>query len=169
MFGDGTLAACKPISEQDLAAFIADCVTEVGRGAGWQRRCGEEILVVMVGTPVPSHPRQPQLADCRPHGPLPAPPAQKDKINQVLPIGGPGEALTAKDQAELLFRILGKEPKYFPVPVALMDGIIGILDLLAKIFPGLKVGSGWRGSRCVQGWHGVLARAGPPPPPGLGS
>ena len=26
MFGDGTLAACKPISESDLAAFIADCV-----------------------------------------------------------------------------------------------------------------------------------------------
>jgi divinyl chlorophyllide a 8-vinyl-reductase len=29
MFGDGTLAACKPISETDLASFIADCVTEV--------------------------------------------------------------------------------------------------------------------------------------------
>ena len=26
MFGDGQLAACKPISEADLAAFIADCV-----------------------------------------------------------------------------------------------------------------------------------------------
>lgn len=26
MFGDGTLAACKPISEADLAAYIADCV-----------------------------------------------------------------------------------------------------------------------------------------------
>lgn len=26
MFGDGTLAACKPISESDLASFIADCV-----------------------------------------------------------------------------------------------------------------------------------------------
>lgn len=33
MFGDGTLAACKPISEQDLAAFIADCVQQVGAGA----------------------------------------------------------------------------------------------------------------------------------------
>lgn len=28
MFGDGHLAACKPISEEDLAAFMADCVTE---------------------------------------------------------------------------------------------------------------------------------------------
>lgn len=28
MFGDGTLAACKPISEEDLAAFIVDCVQQ---------------------------------------------------------------------------------------------------------------------------------------------
>ena len=28
MFGDGTLAACKPISESDLAKFISDAVTD---------------------------------------------------------------------------------------------------------------------------------------------
>ncbi len=28
MFGDGRLAACKPISEADLAAFMADCVKD---------------------------------------------------------------------------------------------------------------------------------------------
>ncbi len=28
MFGDGTLASCKPISEANLAAFMADCVAE---------------------------------------------------------------------------------------------------------------------------------------------
>lgn len=61
----------------------------------------------------------------------------------MLPIGGPGRALTAKDQAELLFGILGTQPKYFPVPVALMDGIIALLDFLARFFPGLKVG--WAG------------------------
>jgi divinyl chlorophyllide a 8-vinyl-reductase len=33
----------------------------------------------------------------------------------------------------------GLPPKYFPVPIALMDGIIGIFDLLAKVFPGLEV------------------------------
>jgi hypothetical protein len=27
MFGDGNLASCKPISEQDLARFMADCIT----------------------------------------------------------------------------------------------------------------------------------------------
>ncbi|GAB4824216.1 hypothetical protein N2152v2_011262 [Parachlorella kessleri] len=89
MFGDGQLASCKPISEADLASFIADCVDK------------------------------------------------EDKVNQVLPIGGPGKALSARDQANLLFDIVGREPKYFAVPVALMDGIIGIFDFLAKLFPGL--------------------------------
>ena len=28
MFGDGRLAACKPISEADLGAFMADCVKD---------------------------------------------------------------------------------------------------------------------------------------------
>lgn len=41
--------------------------------------------------------------------------------------------------AALLLQITGREPKYFPVPVALMDGIIGIFDFLAGIFPGLAV------------------------------
>ena len=72
-------------------------------------------------------------------------PLQEDKVNQVLPIGGPGKALSARDQANLLFDIVGKEPKYFAVPVALMDGIIGIFDFLAKLFPGLAV-SGWAGA-----------------------
>ena len=31
MFGDGNLASCKPISESDLAAFIADCVQQPER------------------------------------------------------------------------------------------------------------------------------------------
>jgi divinyl chlorophyllide a 8-vinyl-reductase len=39
----------------------------------------------------------------------------------------------------LLFSILGKEPKYFSVPVALMDGIIGFFDFLARFFPSLEV------------------------------
>lgn len=28
MFGDGTLASCKPISETDLARFMADCIQD---------------------------------------------------------------------------------------------------------------------------------------------
>eukprot|EP00798_Chlamydomonas_sp_ICE-L_P002051 gene2051-18229_t len=85
MFGDGTLASCKPISESDLASFISDCVVE------------------------------------------------EDKVNKMLPIGGPGKAMSARDQANMLFKITGNKENFFPVPVALMDGLIGIFDALAKI------------------------------------
>ncbi|XP_010454119.1 PREDICTED: divinyl chlorophyllide a 8-vinyl-reductase, chloroplastic [Camelina sativa] len=87
MFGDGKLCACKPISEQDLASFISDCVLE------------------------------------------------ENKINQVLPIGGPGKALTPLEQGEILFKILGREPKFLKVPIEIMDFVIGVLDSIAKIFP----------------------------------
>ncbi|KAK9810476.1 hypothetical protein WJX72_011318 [[Myrmecia] bisecta] len=90
MFGDGRLASCKPISEADLAAFMADCVEA------------------------------------------------EDKRNQVLPIGGPGQAWSAREQGEFLFELVGKKPNLFPVPVSLMDGIIGFFDLLTKLFPNLE-------------------------------
>ncbi|KAF5207681.1 Divinyl chlorophyllide a 8-vinyl-reductase protein [Thalictrum thalictroides] len=90
MFGDGKLCACKPISEEDLASFIADCVLS------------------------------------------------KDKINQVLPIGGPGKALTPLEQGEMLYRLLGKEPKFLKVPIEIMDFAIGVLDFLVKIFPSME-------------------------------
>ncbi|KAI8466235.1 MAG: NAD(P)-binding protein [Monoraphidium minutum] len=90
MFGDGALAACKPISEADLARFMADCISD------------------------PS------------------------KHNQMLPVGGPGGALTAKQQAQILFRLTGLPEKYISAPVWLFDGIIGVLDTLAKAFPQLE-------------------------------
>ncbi|CAL4939376.1 unnamed protein product [Urochloa decumbens] len=90
MFGDGKLCACKPISEEDLAKFIADCIYD------------------------------------------------EDKVNKVLPIGGPGKALTPLEQGEMLFRLLGREPKFIKVPIQIMDGVIWVLDGLAKLFPGLE-------------------------------
>lgn len=90
MFGDGKLCACKPMSEQDLASFIASCVLS------------------------------------------------EDKINQVLPIGGPGKALTPLEQGEMLFKLVGKEPKFLKVPIEIMDFVIGVLDFLVKIFPALE-------------------------------
>ncbi|XP_018840609.1 divinyl chlorophyllide a 8-vinyl-reductase, chloroplastic [Juglans regia] len=90
MFGDGKLCACKPISESDLASFIADCVLS------------------------------------------------KDMINQVLPIGGPGKALTPLEQGETLFKLLGREPKFLKVPIGIMDFAIGVLDFLVKIFPSME-------------------------------
>jgi divinyl chlorophyllide a 8-vinyl-reductase len=64
VFGDGTLTACKPISDNDLAAYMADC-----------------------------------LDDERRH-------------NRVLPIGGPGDAITPRQQGEELFRLLGRAPTF---------------------------------------------------------
>lgn len=62
----------------------------------------------------------------------------EDKINQVLPIGGPGKALTPLEQAEMLFKLAGKEPKFIKVPIEIMDFAIGVLDFLVKIFPSLE-------------------------------
>jgi divinyl chlorophyllide a 8-vinyl-reductase len=57
---------------------------------------------------------------------------------QVLPIGGPGEALDPAQQSEILFRLLGTEPRNLKVPVALMDVVIGALEGLGNLFPNLK-------------------------------
>jgi divinyl chlorophyllide a 8-vinyl-reductase len=90
MFGNGELTACKPISEADLARFMADCIED------------------------PS------------------------KRNKILPIGGPGKAISAREQGELLFELLGREPKFKRVPIQIFDVIIPVLTLLSKLFPKLR-------------------------------
>ncbi|NTW54070.1 MAG: NAD(P)-dependent oxidoreductase [Chlorobaculum sp.] len=87
MFGDGKLTACKPISEADLARFIADCLE------------------------------------------------YPEKQNKILPIGGPGKAVTNLDQALMLFELLGREPKLKKMPIQMFDVIIPVLTLLSKILP----------------------------------
>lgn len=62
-------------------------------------------------------------------------PALHDK---VLPIGGPGPAITPRQQGELLFKVLGQEPKFKSVPFGLMDGIVSVLSLGGVIVPALK-------------------------------
>jgi divinyl chlorophyllide a 8-vinyl-reductase len=57
--------------------------------------------------------------------------------NRVLPIGGPGAAITPRQQGEFLFQLLGRPPRFTHVPVALLDVIIGVLSLLSHIAPGL--------------------------------
>jgi len=90
MFGDGKLAKCNPISEADLAKFMADCAVE------------------------------------------------ESKRNQILPVGGPGSAVTPLEQAEMIFKVLEREPKYQSAPIGLMDGIIGLLSALSTFIPPLK-------------------------------
>lgn len=58
--------------------------------------------------------------------------------NRILPIGGPGPAITPRQQGEALFRLLGLAPKFRRVPVRMLDGVIAVLDGLGRIAPRLK-------------------------------
>lgn len=89
VFGDGRLTACKPISDRDLGAFVADCLS------------------------------------------LP------ERARRILPIGGPGPAITPLDQAAMLSELLGRPVAIQRVPVALLKGIAGGLALLARALPPL--------------------------------
>lgn len=88
LFGNSD-AACKPIGEADLAAFMADC-----------------------------------LEDTTLH-------------NRILPIGGPGQAMTARERGELLFKLLGQQPRFRSVPVGVLKAAIPVLDGLGRLIPGL--------------------------------
>lgn len=57
--------------------------------------------------------------------------------NQILPIGGPGDAITPIEQGEQLFALLEKPPAYRHVPLALMDMIAGTLGTLGRFVPSL--------------------------------
>jgi divinyl chlorophyllide a 8-vinyl-reductase len=90
MFGNGELTSCKPISEADLARFIADCLED------------------------PS------------------------KKNEILPVGGPGEPISAKAQGELLFELLEIKPKFRKIPIGIFEMVIPVLNMLSTLFPTLK-------------------------------
>jgi len=49
----------------------------------------------------------------------------------ILPIGGPGPAITLKRQGEILFSAAGREPKFRSVPVGLFSAFAGIFSLVA--------------------------------------
>ena len=87
MFGDGTLTACKPISDDDLGDYLATCLDD---------------------------------------------PSRRDR---VLPIGGPGDAITPRQQGEQLFALLGRPPRFKQVPVALLDLIIAVLGAAGRLLP----------------------------------
>jgi divinyl chlorophyllide a 8-vinyl-reductase len=80
IFGDGRLTSCKPISNRDLARFIASCIDDTSRQ------------------------------------------------NAVLPIGGPGPALTPRDIGEMMFRLLDRPAKFRSVSPKLLQLIAGALS-----------------------------------------
>lgn len=60
---------------------------------------------------------------------------QQSRHNRILPIGGPGHAITPHAQGEYLFKLLGKKPHFKSVPLGLLDFIAGTLGILGKIVP----------------------------------
>ena len=60
-----------------------------------------------------------------------------NKHNCILPIGGPGEAITPWQQGEYLFKLLGKKPYYKHVPVGLLDAIIFVLKTAGWLIPAM--------------------------------
>ena len=89
VFGDGRLTACKPIGDDDLGRYLAECLDD---------------------------------------------PSRHDRI---LPIGGPGDAVTPRQQGEALFALLGRPPRFRQVPVALLDGIVAGLAAAGRLLPAL--------------------------------
>jgi divinyl chlorophyllide a 8-vinyl-reductase len=57
------------------------------------------------------------------------------KRNRILPIGGPGPAITPLDQAAMLERLFGRPVPVRHVPVALMSTIIAVLSALGTLSP----------------------------------
>jgi divinyl chlorophyllide a 8-vinyl-reductase len=100
IFGDGELTRCKPISDADLARFIADCMDD---------------------------------------------PARQDAI---LPIGGPGPAISLKEQGALIFELLGKEPRFKSVSP-------GLFTKAEKV---LALGAGWSGWFAEKAEYARIAR-----------
>ena len=61
----------------------------------------------------------------------------EERWNRILPIGGPGEAITPREQGEALFALLGRPARFRSAPVALLDVVIGGLGAFGHIMPSL--------------------------------
>jgi divinyl chlorophyllide a 8-vinyl-reductase len=64
--------------------------------------------------------------------------ADPDSRRRVLPIGGPGDAITPRQQGERLFELLGRPPRFKSVPPGLLAGIAGALGSAARLWPPLQ-------------------------------
>ncbi len=57
--------------------------------------------------------------------------------DRILPIGGPGPAITPRDQGEALFKLLGRPARFRQVPLALLDSLVGGLSWAGRVLPSL--------------------------------
>jgi divinyl chlorophyllide a 8-vinyl-reductase len=53
--------------------------------------------------------------------------------NRILPIGGPGPALTPRAQGELLFELAGRTPRFRSVPVAMFGVAEALIAPFARV------------------------------------
>ena len=58
--------------------------------------------------------------------------------NRVLPIGGPGPAITPREQGEMLFALMDREPRFAQAPLVMMDAIIWTLSGVGALYPPLR-------------------------------
>ncbi len=86
VFGNGTLTACKPIAEQDLAAYIVEQLTS------------------------------------------------EAAVEAILPIGGPGPAITPLGQAQLLGHLLQQPIKIRSLPPRLFLIVAAVLSPFGLVF-----------------------------------
>ncbi|MCA3251090.1 MAG: NAD(P)H-binding protein [Pseudomonadota bacterium] len=96
----------------------------------------------------------------------------------VLPLGGPGPAITPLEQAHALFELLGRPPRIRHVPVELMRGIAGTLGAAARLLPALpaleakaefaRIGL-YYATESMLVWDAVAGRYDPDLTPGFGT
>lgn len=65
----------------------------------------------------------------------------ESRWNRILPIGGPGPAITPREQGERLFELLGMPAKFRSVPPGFLDVIVGVLSGLGTVSPAMKAKS----------------------------
>lgn len=58
--------------------------------------------------------------------------------NRILPIGGPGPAITPREQGKHLFALAGREPRFAEIPLVLLDTVVWVLMALGTVFPPLR-------------------------------
>lgn len=61
--------------------------------------------------------------------------------NRILPIGGPGPAVTPHQRGDMLFALAGRAPRYRRIPLTIFDGLIPLLTIGGRVSPALQRGS----------------------------
>lgn len=84
-----------------------------------------------------------------------------DAAGRILPVGGPGPAITPLDQAMMLADLLGREVRVRRMPVAAMDAIVAVLSTLGRLSPRMadkaelaRIGR-YYGTESMLHWNGM--------------